>query len=222
MKFSRGQLLLIIVGVVTISSVWYVNVRLKDHKSFLFQLRELAFPTKYSQGQIENFQTDLGTAAKRVRHQNLGWDYAKAGDYDKAITEYQKAIELARQDPAGDWAQINNQKFPRGTLVEIYGKAGRFQEAIEQIDWLLAHGPSEPHRLDLLAWKNVFMAESVGQYEKALEAIDKFLKSSEELNEYRRTKDKKGWVQPEFVLEGFRAKREEIQRKINSERTSLK
>ena len=213
MRFSRKQVLFIVIGIVILLNVWYVSVKLKDHKSFLFQLRELAFPTKYSQGQVQNFQVDLSSAAKQWKHHDLGKKYFEAGEYDKSIAEYKTAIEMAKQDPR-DWVQINDQKFPRGRLWEVYEKAGSFQEAIEQIDWLLAHKPSEPHRLDLLAWKKVITAESAGQYEKAIMAIDEFLKSSEELNEYRRTKDKNGWVQPEFVLEEFRVKREEIQQKL--------
>ena len=219
MKFRVSKSLAILL-IVILTAGWYVNMQLKNDRSVLFQLREIFSPTKYSQGQGQNFQSDLASAAKQWKHHDLGKKYFEAGEYEKSIAEYKTAIEIGKQD-ARDWAQINNQKFPRGALIEVYEKAGRYQEAIEQADWMLAHKPSEPYSLHLMAYKKVIIAESAGQYEKALAIVNEFLKSSEELNEYRRTKDKNGWVQPDITLKEFRAKRDELQQKLASGKAAL-
>ena len=195
------------IGVVVLSGLWYVNMKLKDDRSFLFQLREMIWPSEYSQGQEQNFKSDLASIAKQWKYHDLGKKYFEAGEYEKSIEEYKKAIEIAKQEPR-DWARLREQKFPRARLIHVYEAAGRFDEAIEQIDWLLAHGPSDSVRLELLAWKNVIMAERNGEYKAALTHVETAL-NSDDLKKYK------------YVTQRFIAKRGDLQQKLLSEKAAL-
>ena len=60
----------------------------------------------------------------------------KQGQYDQAIIEFRKAVDFARQNNQSEWTA-------RSGLSEAYEKAGRFDEAIKEIDWLIAQKPRE-------------------------------------------------------------------------------
>jgi len=226
MTFLRKFFFMTLLGAVAFSSLLYVDIKLKDEKSILFQLREIFFPTEYSRGQMRNFEADISYVGKQWKYHDSGKRFFEAGEYEKSIEEYKKAIELAQNDPRGSLLGIENQKFPRGALIEVYEKAERYSDAIDQIDWLLAHKPSESYALTLLARKEVVTAESAGQYKKALDVINQFLKSAEQLNrdrinEYQKTKTIKGWIHPELVFKEFRSKREDILRKFMAEKGAV-
>jgi len=147
---------------------WTVKVQLADSRSFLGQLKEIFFPTKYSANQMQNFQQDLKKSESHAVHNDLGRDYASTRQYDKAIDEYRRAIEIIESDPGEHWTDVSKaemdrinedervftQKFSRHRLVEVYKKAGRYPEALEQIDWLLAHKPLDHIKQELLTKKN--------------------------------------------------------------------
>ena len=102
-------------------------------------------------GQAENFNDDLKKADDYWIHNNLGWDYAKNGDYEKSIMEYKKAIEIIKNMPGDKWpnlkkedvdrinqqARIDSQIFSRYRLIEVLEKTGRYKEAIENVEWLM-------------------------------------------------------------------------------------
>ena len=66
---------------------------------------------------------------KRTKQDNIAWSYYQKGDYEMAIKEYKKAIEMSKYD---QWA-------PRYRLSAAYEKAGYYRLAIQEIDWLLSH-----------------------------------------------------------------------------------
>jgi len=150
---------------------WQIRVQLKDNSSFFFQLRQIFFPSQYSAGQMTNLQQDLARVEDHAIHEDRGRDYASAGDYEKSIEEYKKSIEIIQKDPGyqgrfqgtkeeldrvNEEVRIDTQKFARHRLVEVYKKAGRYPEALEQIDWLLAHKPLDHIKQELLAKKTKF------------------------------------------------------------------
>ena len=105
---------------------------------------------------MQNFQSDLVKAEDEWKHNRKGREYFEAGDYEKAIGEYLAAIQEIQAEPnpehpaswtkeevntTNEWIKTFRQEFPRHRLVEVYEKAGHYQEAIEQIDWLLTHKP---------------------------------------------------------------------------------
>ena len=106
----------------------------------------------------ENFNQDLNRAEDHWVHNRLGRQYSDSGNYEKAIEEYNKAIDVIQHSPGYEWpnlkkedadrinedAKIDTQIFPRYQLILAYEKAARYQEALEQIDWLLAYKPL-PH-----------------------------------------------------------------------------
>lgn len=164
---SKKTLNICLVAVMIVAVIFCFDRTLKNHRSPLFQLKELIAPSKYSKGQMQNLKEDLSTAAELHAHCHRGREYFDAGNYDKAIEEYKKAIEIA-QSNSWEWSRVQDQKFPRGRLVEVYMKAGQRQEALYQIDWLLAHQPSDQYEGELLANKY----ELNGQFEESLKQIE--------------------------------------------------
>ena len=101
--------------------------------------------------QAENFQQDVSKARAYAVHDDLGWDYAKSGQYEKAVEEYKKAIEIIENMPGDEWpnlkkedadkinkqSRIDSQIFSRYQLIDALDKAGRYEEAIQSVDWLI-------------------------------------------------------------------------------------
>jgi len=66
---------------------------------------------------------------QRITNQeNIAWEYYKKADYEMAIKEYKKTIEMSKYD----------QWVPRYRLSEVYEKAGYHDLALQEIDWLLS------------------------------------------------------------------------------------
>ena len=117
--------------------------------------------------QANNFDQDLNKAEDHWVHNRLGRQYSDRGDYEKAIEEYNKAIEIIQNSKGNEWPNLkkedvdringetknDTQIFPRYQLVQVYEKAKQYQEAIEQIDWLLAHKPLPHVKEELLLSK---------------------------------------------------------------------
>gem|GEM_PF-3974673 len=141
----------------------------KKQRSYFAQLGFLLLgPSVTERKAIANFQRELATPKKWEVHENKGWSFQQQGKYQPAIEEYKKAIELSQNEPGAkelykenDWGNLHelskeeldkanekiiadSQKFTRHRLAESYEKSGHYQEAFEQIDWLLAHDPL-PH-----------------------------------------------------------------------------
>lgn len=104
-----------------------------------------------SSNQIQNFNDDLEDASNHWIHINRAWDYKKSGQYDRAVDEYKIAIEIIQKSPGDEWpnlqrgdadrinqtAKIDEQIFPRYGLVEALEGAGRYDEAIQNVEWLM-------------------------------------------------------------------------------------
>ncbi len=101
--------------------------------------------------QGKNFNDDLKKADDYWGHNNLAWDYQKSGQYDKAVDEYKKAIEVIQNSPGDEWpnlkkedadrinqnAKIDAQIFSRYGLIEALDRSGKYEEAIQNVDWLM-------------------------------------------------------------------------------------
>jgi len=127
-----------------------------------------------------------------VAHNDRGNAYGKRGNYEKALEDFNKVIELNPNDPDAwynrgltykhlgkldaalrdyhraislkpDYAKAFNN---RGT---IYGRQARFQKAIEDFDQAIALAPE-----DAGAWFNRGLAwYSLGEYERAIPDLEK-------------------------------------------------
>ena len=101
--------------------------------------------------QAKNFNDDLNKASNYWAHNNLAFDYAKAGQYNKATEEYKKAIEVIENMPGDKWpnlkkedvdrmnqqTRIDAQIFSRYGLVEALEKTGKYEEALQSVEWLI-------------------------------------------------------------------------------------
>ena len=64
-------------------------------------------------------------------HIHAGRDYEEAGQYELAIKEYKKTIELGE-----DW-------MGHAGLARLYEKTAQYELAIKEIDWLISQKPRE-------------------------------------------------------------------------------
>lgn len=101
--------------------------------------------------QDRNYQGDLTNASNYWEHNNLAFDYARSGQYEKSVAEYQAAIEVIEKMPGDKWpnlkqedadrinqhTRIQAQIFSRYGLAEALEKVGRFEEALQNVDWLI-------------------------------------------------------------------------------------
>lgn len=99
----------------------------------------------------QNFKEDIARAESYGVYENRGWDYAKNGDYERAAQEYRKAIEAIQIMPGDVWpnlkkedvdrinqqTRIDAQIFSRYGLAEALEKVGRYDEALQNVEWLM-------------------------------------------------------------------------------------
>ena len=99
----------------------------------------------------QNFEQDIARAESYAVYENRGWDYAKNGDYERALQEYKKAIDVIQNMPGDKWpnlkkedvdrmnqqTRIDAQIFSRYGLVEALEKTGGYEEALQSVDWLM-------------------------------------------------------------------------------------
>lgn len=158
MKSNRLILLIVLIILFSIGI-------LSDDKSHIFVSKTLC-------DQLSNFQSDLKQAESYDYHEDLGRDYVKAGNYDKAVEEYKKAINIIENIPGENWAgvskedmdrinkesHVSRQIFSRYRLIDALEKAGRFDEALENVEWLMRNqkmkGKEEFLRKKLESMKN--------------------------------------------------------------------
>lgn len=139
--------------------------QLQNDRTFLGQLKLILFPKKQVASQIENFQQDLAKAENYWSHIRMARAHAEVRNYDASIKEYKKAIQIIQADPGEQWNDVSKEEMnrineevkaskqitPRHDLLEILEKTNRYPEALEQIDWLLAHKPLPHIEKELLA-----------------------------------------------------------------------
>lgn len=106
---------------------------------------------KSSTSQTKSFNEDLKIASDYWVHNKLGSAYYRAGDYKKSIEEYQKAIQIIEDIPGEIWKDVAKEEmdrinkessvfkqiYPRYGLIEALEGAGRYDEAIQNVDWLM-------------------------------------------------------------------------------------
>src|SRR3989338_2650580 len=63
--------------------------------------------------QVQNFNDDLNKASNYWAHNNLAFDYAKGGLYDKASEEYKKAIKVIENMPGDKWPNLKKEDVDR-------------------------------------------------------------------------------------------------------------
>jgi tetratricopeptide (TPR) repeat protein len=99
----------------------------------------------------KNFEEDLKKAESYAVHENKGWDYVKDGQYDKAIEEYKKAIDIIENIPGENWGNVSQEEmdrinkesrnskqiFSRYGLIDALEKAGQYEEALQNVEWLI-------------------------------------------------------------------------------------
>jgi len=107
--------------------------------------------SKANSDQAKNFKDDLNNASTYWTHNNLGDAYFNKGDYDSAINEYKTAIEIIENMPGDEWPNLKkedvdrmnkdsrnfDQIYSRYGLIAALDKAGRYDEALENVDWLM-------------------------------------------------------------------------------------
>ena len=142
-----------VVLVVCALIAWQVKVQLADDRSGLFQLREIFFPTDYSKDMAQNLRKDLNKVGRYYAYEQKGDSFMKLEEYDKAVEEYKTAIKVIESGNDSDEIKAFSQGMPRHYLAQAYEKAGRYQEALEQIQWLLDHKPLDHVKQELLAKK---------------------------------------------------------------------
>jgi tetratricopeptide (TPR) repeat protein len=101
--------------------------------------------------EVKNFNDDLNSASSYWVHNNLAFDYAKNGQYENAADEYKTAIEVIENMPGDKWpnlkkedvdrmnqqTRIDAQIFSRYGLAEALEKVGRYEEALQNVEWLI-------------------------------------------------------------------------------------
>ena len=101
--------------------------------------------------QAENFNDDLNKASNYWAHNKLGSEYFRNGEYENAVKEYKKAIQVIENMPGDKWpnlkkedvdrmnqqTRIDAQIFSRYGLVEALEKTGQYEEALQSVDWLI-------------------------------------------------------------------------------------
>ena len=105
-----------------------------------------------SSNQTKNFNEDLNKVSDYWAHNHKGSAYFRSGEYEKAIAEYKMSIEIIENSPdeyvrtdvskeymdkVNHELKVSSQIFPRYGLVEALEKAGKFEEAIQAVDWLV-------------------------------------------------------------------------------------
>ena len=100
--------------------------------------------------QAKNFNEDLNKASDYWAHNKLGSAYFRNGDYENSVNEYKKAIDVIENMPGDKWpnlkkedvdrmnqqTRIDAQIFPRYGLSEALEKTGRYEEALQNVEWL--------------------------------------------------------------------------------------
>ena len=101
--------------------------------------------------QAQNFREDLQKAEDYWSHNHRASNYAREGNFNNAIIEYQKSIEVIQNMPGDKWpnlkkedvdrmnqqTRIDAQIFSRYGLIEALEKTGHYEEALQSVDWLI-------------------------------------------------------------------------------------
>lgn len=135
-------------------------------KDISYQLREGARVAR------ESFdpKTEIGKAnlirkaqlAEINAYERLGNKYAYEGNYQNAIEEYKKALELTRKYNDGIGYGVI-----RSYLSQVYEYAGQYDLALQELNWLISRKPSKEGLDELIARRNSAEAALEGKYEIA-------------------------------------------------------
>lgn len=107
--------------------------------------------TRSSSDQVRNYNNDLTKASAYWKHNKLGDTYFRNGDFLNAIEEYMTAIEIIENIPGETWkdvpkeqmdrinmeSRVSKQIYSRYGLIEALEKAGRYEEALQNVEWLM-------------------------------------------------------------------------------------
>ena len=141
---ARVSFLIVSVILLVLAPAMFVDTKSQQKIGLLAEAGESA-------NQSNNFNEDLTRAADYWKHNKLGRRYSEAGDYDNAVEEYKRAIQIIENIPGEKWEgvskeemdRINNksrvfkQVFSRYGLIDVLEKAGRYEEAVQNVDWLI-------------------------------------------------------------------------------------
>ncbi|GEM_PF-6188336 len=99
---------------------------------------------KDAQGMKAMLETDdFRKIDEQWNHIHRARDYEKSNKYDLAEIEFKKAIEADKSD----------QGVSRRGLARIYEASGKYEQALEQINWLLERTSRPDVKADLLTRK---------------------------------------------------------------------
>jgi len=70
---------------------------------------------------------------ERINQENIAWQYYQIGEYERAIEEYKKALEMSE----------HHQWVSRYRLSEAYEKTGNHKVALQEIEWLISQNPRQ-------------------------------------------------------------------------------
>jgi hypothetical protein len=122
--------------------------------------------------QIENFDSDLKQSASYWTHKKLGQKYLEINDAKKAEKEFKKAIYIIENRDGYKWpnlkkedveqlnqqANVDAQIFSRYGLIEALDAGGKYQEAVDNVEWLqknqIVKGKEEQLKNKLRKMKN--------------------------------------------------------------------
>lgn len=123
---------------IILSPIWYIIfaftllyiARYQDIK-----IQERAMRNPNPEWQIMKQKIDAKIDAQ-WDHIHAGRDYEKAGQYELAIEEYKKTIELGEA-----W-------MGHASLARLYEKMEQYKLAIQEINWLISYKPPDPKVVD--------------------------------------------------------------------------
>jgi tetratricopeptide (TPR) repeat protein len=135
---------LVVATLIFISLVFYFKIKVESRPI------ESDFKKQKTNQQYDNFKKDLKAANSYTIYDNRAWDLAREGNYSAAIIEYKKALSIIESLPDENWADVpreemnrinmeskaSKQIFSRYGLVEALEKTGRYDEALENVEWL--------------------------------------------------------------------------------------
>lgn len=116
--------------------------------SIILSVRQIAFAKTWEQRSPEAIQKDMESHQEDIQKMEMQWaiirtarSLEESGNLEEAVTNYNMALSM------GD------QNVPRQALLEVYEKMGKYDKALEQVEWFLSGNQNEQGRAETLKVK---------------------------------------------------------------------